>query len=547
MPSGLPDRTAAGDSPSQGEPGASRGTVAVESSSRDLAPGAATGADRATDQAAAEVVGARRPLDLGQGGRIAASAGAATIGAAAGSGTVALGLPGIGSPLVPAFDEHHPPDAALVGDCVHCGFCLPTCPTYVLWGEEMDSPRGRIDLMNQGLQGDPFSPSAVRHLDQCLGCMACVTACPSGVQYDKLIEATRAQLERRVERPRAERLMRTAIYALFPYPRRLRAMRGPLRAYQASGLGRVLARTGVLSRLPEGLQAMEALAPKLGTVDKIPERVPARGTRRRTVGLLTGCVQGTFFPDVNAATVRVLTAEGCDVVVPQRQGCCGALSAHAGREDEALRFAKRIITAFERAGVETVVVNAAGCGSNLKEYGHQLRDEPGWQERADALAAKVRDITELLDELGPVAERHPLPMTVAYQDACHLAHAQGVREQPRRLLRGIPGIELKELVEAEICCGSAGTYNLLNPEPARELGERKATAVLATGADVMVTANPGCWMQVATTLARMGRRLPVAHTVQVLDASLRGVPVERLLADALDGPGTALPRTAARS
>ena len=547
MPSGLPDRTAAGDSPSQGEPGASRGTVAVESSSRDLAPGAATGADRATDQAAAEVVGARRPLDLGQGGRIAASAGAATIGAAAGSGTVALGLPGIGSPLVPAFDGHHPPDAALVGDCVHCGFCLPTCPTYVLWGEEMDSPRGRIDLMNQGLQGDPFSPSAVRHLDQCLGCMACVTACPSGVQYDKLIEATRAQLERRVERPRAERLMRTAIYALFPYPRRLRAMRGPLRAYQASGLGRVLARTGVLSRLPEGLQAMEALAPKLGAVDKIPEHVPARGTRRRTVGLLTGCVQGTFFPDVNAATVRVLTAEGCDVVVPQRQGCCGALSAHAGREDEALRFAKRIITAFERAGVETVVVNAAGCGSNLKEYGHQLRDEPGWQERADALAAKVRDITELLDELGPVAERHPLPMTVAYQDACHLAHAQGVREQPRRLLRGIPGIELKELVEAEICCGSAGTYNLLNPEPARELGERKATAVLATGADVMVTANPGCWMQVATTLARMGRRLPVAHTVQVLDASLRGVPVERLLADALDGPGTALPRTAARS
>jgi glycolate oxidase iron-sulfur subunit len=291
---------------------------------------------------------------------------------------------------------------------------------------------------------------------------------------------------------------------------------------------------------------MEALAPKLGAVDKIPEHVPARGTRRRTVGLLTGCVQGTFFPDVNAATVRVLAAEGCDVVVPQRQGCCGALSAHAGREDEALRFAKRIITAFERAGVETVVVNAAGCGSNLKEYGHQLRDEPGWQERADALAAKVRDITELLDELGPVAERHPLPMTVAYQDACHLAHAQGVREQPRRLLRGIPGIELKELVEAEICCGSAGTYNLLNPEPARELGERKATAVLATGADVMVTANPGCWMQVATTLARMGRRLPVAHTVQVLDASLRGVPVERLLADALDGPGTALPRTSAR-
>ncbi|MCW2614017.1 MAG: protein of unknown function cysteine-rich region domain protein, partial [Frankiales bacterium] len=455
--------------------------------------------------------------------------------------TVALGLPGVGAPLLPAFDAHHPPDAALVGDCVHCGFCLPTCPTYVLWGEEMDSPRGRIDLMKQGLEGDPLGPDAVRHLDQCLGCMACVTACPSGVQFDKLIEATRSQLERRVERPRGERLLREAVYRLFPYPRRLRALRGPLRAYQATGLGRVLARSGLLERLPEGLQAMEALAPRLGPAPRLAERTPAQGTRRRTVGLLTGCVQGTFFPDVNAATVRVLAAEGCEVVVPRAQGCCGALSAHGGREAEAVAFAKRVITTFETAGVETVVVNAAGCGSNLKEYGHQLRDEPGWPERAQALADAVRDVTELLDELGPVAVRHPLAMSVAYQDACHLAHAQGVREQPRHLLRGVPGVELRELVEAEICCGSAGTYNLLHPEPARELGERKARAVLATGADVMVTANPGCWMQVATTLARMGERVPVAHTVQVLDASIRGVPVEQLLAAALDGPGTVVP------
>jgi glycolate oxidase iron-sulfur subunit len=414
----------------------------------------------------------------------------------------------------------------------------------VLWGEEMDSPRGRIDLMKQGLEGEPLSHDMVRHVDQCLGCMACVTACPSGVQYDKLIEATRSQVERRYERPRAERLYRTAIYNLFPYPRRLRALRGPLRAYQASGLGRALARSGLLARLPAPLQAMESLAPKLGRVEPLAERTPAVGTRRRTVGLLTGCVQGTFFPDVNAATVRVLAAEGCEVVVPQRQSCCGALSAHGGREDQALGFAKQVIETFERAGVETVVVNAAGCGSNLKEYGHQLRDEPAWAARAEALAGTVRDVTELLDELGPVAERHPLPMAVAYQDACHLAHAQGVRDQPRQLLRGIPGVELRELVEAEICCGSAGTYNMLQPEPARELGERKASAVLATGADVMVTANPGCWMQVATTLARMGTRLPVAHTVQVLDASIRGVPAEQLLAAALDGPGTALPRPA---
>ena len=394
----------------------------------------------------------------------------------------------------------------------------------MLWGEEMDSPRGRIDLMKQGLEGDDLQPSAVRHLDQCLGCMACVTACPSGVQYDKLIEATRSNIERRIERPRAEKLFRDLVYATFPYPKRLKALRGPLRAYQASGLGpgarpQRPARPAARRRCRRWSRSRRSSARWRRSR---PAR-PATGTRRRTVGLLTGCVQGTFFPDVNAATVRVLAAEGCEVVVPQRQGCCGALSAHGGREEQALDFAKQVITTFEQAGVETVVVNAAGCGSNLKEYGHQLRDEPGWAARGEALAAKVRDISELLDELGPVAVRHPLPMKVAYQDACHLAHAQGdPRAAPRPAARHPRRRAASELVEAEICCGSAGTYNLLNPEPARELGERKANAVLATGADVMVTANPGCWMQVATTLARMGEAMPVAHTVQVLDASISG-------------------------
>ncbi|HEV7207523.1 MAG TPA: heterodisulfide reductase-related iron-sulfur binding cluster [Mycobacteriales bacterium] len=501
-------------------------------SAADLPIGTPTGASRDVEQAAAEVVGARRPLDLGQGGPIAASAAAATVG---------LGMPGSatsGAGLSPAFDAHHPPDAAIVGDCVHCGFCLPTCPTYLLWGEEMDSPRGRIDLIKQGLEGDPLDDTAIRHLDQCLGCMACVTACPSGVRYDLLIESTRAQVERRHERPRAERALREAIYALFPYPRRLKALRGPLRAYQASGVGSLLARSGLLARLPGPLQAMEQLAPRLGPAPDLPPRTAAVGTRRRTVGLLTGCVQGAFFPDVNAATVRVLAAEGCQVIVPPRQGCCGALSAHGGREGEAHGFAKAVIEVFERSGVDTVVVNAAGCGSNLKEYGHQLRDEPAWAARAQALAGKVRDVTELLAELGPVAPRSPLPLTVAYQDACHLGHAQGIRAQPRALLRGIPGLQLRELIEADICCGSAGVYNLLHPEPARELGERKARAVLDTQAQLLVTANPGCWMQIATTLARMGQRMPVAHTITVLDASIRGIPAEALLAGALDGPGT---------
>jgi glycolate oxidase iron-sulfur subunit len=406
----------------------------------------------------------------------------------------------------------------------------------------MDSPRGRIDIMNMALHGEPLNDSSVRHLDQCLGCMACVTACPSGVQYDKLIEAARGQIERRYPRSRPEQVLRSAIYAVFPFPRRLRAVRASLRVYQASGIGRLLARTGVLDRLPGPLRAMESLAPRLGKLSRLPERSTASGTRRAVVGLLTGCVQGAFFPDVNEATLRVLVAEGCDVVLPRGQGCCGALSYHGGREEEALAFAKRIIEVFEDAEVDTVVVNAAGCGSTLKEYGHLLRDEPGdWTERAQALAEKVRDVTELLAELGPVARRHPLPMTVAYQDACHLAHAQGVRDQPRALLSAIPGLELKPLVEAEICCGSAGVYNLLHPEPARELGERKARAVLDTGADIMVTANPGCWMQVATTLDRMGHRLPVAHTVQILDASIRGVDADRVLARALDGPGTPVP------
>jgi len=529
----VPGSGPAGDSPAAGSPGASRGTQPVRGSVTDLPADSATGAERATDQATAEVVGARRPLDIGQGIELPEGTGAATVGT-----STLLGLPTTRQAVQPAFDEHHPPDAALVGDCVHCGFCLPTCPTYVLWGEEMDSPRGRIYLMKEALQGEPLDDSMVRHFDQCLGCMACVTACPSGVQYDKLIEAVRPQIERRYERPRSEKLYRDLIYNLFPYPRRLRVIRGPLRAYQASRLGNLLARTGLMRRLPAPLQAMESLAPKLGKVERIPERTPAVGSRRAVVGLLAGCVQGTFFPDVNAATVRVLAAEGCDVILPRSQGCCGALPGHGGREEQSLEFAKSTIETFERAGVDYVVLNAAGCGSNVKEYGHQLRDEPEWAARAEALAAKARDITELLHELGPVAERHPLPVTVAYQDACHLAHAQGIRQQPRELLRGIPGVEIRELAEAEICCGSAGTYNMLQPEPARELGERKAAAVLATGADLMVTANPGCWMQVATTLARMGRRMPVAHTVQMLDASIRGEPVEQLLDAALNGPGT---------
>ncbi|WP_263249270.1 (Fe-S)-binding protein [Saccharopolyspora rosea] len=428
-----------------------------------------------------------------------------------------------------AFDAHHPPQSELIDDCVHCGFCLPTCPTYELWGEEMDSPRGRIYLMKEGLEGEPMTDTMVGHFDACLGCMACVTACPSGVQYGTLITETRAQVERHHERGRWEKLLRGAIFSLFPYPRRLKALRGPLALYQRSGLARLLKRTGLLAKLPQNLQAMESLAPPIRRADKLGHRLPARGRRRAVVGMVTGCVQSAFFPDVNAATARILAAEGCDVVIPPAQGCCGALSEHSGREAEAVRFARAMLDTFERSDVDYVVINSAGCGSTLKEYPRLLRDDPEYAAKAERFSARVRDIAELLVELGPAAERHPVPVRVAYHDACHLAHGQGIRAQPRELLRGIPELEVREINRAELCCGSAGVYNLLQPEAARELGDRKADNVLQTGAQLLVTANPGCSMQIRTALERRGEHLAMAHTVQVLDASLRGLGAAPLL------------------
>lgn len=288
-------------------------------------------------------------------------------------------------------------------------------------------------------------------------------------------------------------------------------------------------RSGLLDRLPAQLAAMEGLAPRLGRPERVPARVPARGRRRAVVGMLTGCVQGEFFPGVNAATARVLAAEGCDVVVPPSQGCCGALSAHNGREAEAQAYARRTVDTFEAAGVDHVVVNSAGCGSTMKEYADLLADDPAYADRARAFSESVRDVSEILADLGSVATRHPLNVSVAYHDACHLAHAQGVRAQPRRLLAEIPGVELREIADAELCCGSAGIYNILNPEPARELGDRKAANVVRTGASLLVTANPGCLMQVASSLRRQGATIGLAHTVEVLDASIRGLDVATLV------------------
>ena len=422
-----------------------------------------------------------------------------------------------------AFDAHHPPSNKIIDTCVHCGFCLPVCPTYVLWGQEMDSPRGRIYLMKLASEGAAaINPQWVSHFDSCLGCMACMPACPSGVDYGKLIEATRAQIERKHKRSTSEKLHRQFILSTFTRPDRLHLMRWPLLAYQKSGLQTLLRGTGALKLLPKKIQAMEALLPNLSSSDVVAEVTPAQGQKRLRVGLLLGCVQREFFPEVNAATARALAAEGCEVIAPQEQTCCGALLVHAGEEEAALALARRMTEAFERANVDIIVTNAAGCGSSVKEYGHLLRDDPQYAARASQFAAKRKDVSEILAELQPRAVRHPLRMRVAIHDSCHLQHAQGVSSQPRSLLSRIPGLDLAEIPESVICCGSAGIYNLVQPDTAKELGDRKAQLIVPLRADVIATGNPGCLMQLQSSLARAGQKTPVVHTIQLLDASIRG-------------------------
>jgi glycolate oxidase iron-sulfur subunit len=424
-----------------------------------------------------------------------------------------------------AFDDIRPPEPDLLDDCVHCGFCLPTCPTYTLWGEEMDSPRGRIVLMKEGLrEGSELSDTLVTHIDRCLGCMACVTACPSGVQYDKLIEDTRAQIERNYERPPGQRLAKRAIFELFPHPGRLRALVPSLAAARALGITRLARRRrgGLIDRIPGARTLLElAPEPSLGAaIARMPEITPAVGTRRGRVGFLQGCVQRVFFHRVNAATVGVLAAEGFEVYAPREPRCCGALQLHTGEDTPAQALAKETIEAFE--GCDHVVVNAAGCGSAMKDYGHLLREDPDWAERAAEFSKRVRDVTELLADHDPVAKRSPLPRKVAYHDACHLAHAQGVRSQPRDLLRMIPGLELVDPPEWELCCGSAGIYNLVQPDAAADLGRRKARNLLDTGAEVVAAANPGCAIQIAAHSERLGHRMPVLHPMELLYESIIG-------------------------
>ena len=413
---------------------------------------------------------------------------------------------------MPAFDSHRPPEQSVIDRCVHCGFCLDTCPTYALWANEADSPRGRIVLAGQGLaEGSVLSDEMVTHFDRCLGCMACVTACPSGVQYDQLIERVRPQVERHHRRPARERALRRLLFETLPHPRRLRVLAPVLAASRAIGADRLPGQAGRMVRLAPRTPSRSARRRPL------PVRTPPVGPARGRVALLLGCVQRVFYPDVHLATIGALAAEGYEVLAPALPQCCGALELHSGREEVAVARAWATIAAFDKLGVDHVVTSAAGCGSAMKDYG-QLLDSA----QAREFSGRVRDVLELLGSVEPRAPRGSVPLRVAYHDPCHLAHAQGIRAEPRALLRTIPGLELLEVpVEPEICCGSAGLYNLLQPEAAAELGKRKASHILDTGAAAITAANPGCAAQLEAHLEALGQPLPVHHPIELLWRSIQ--------------------------
>jgi glycolate oxidase iron-sulfur subunit len=397
------------------------------------------------------------------------------------------------------------PDLDEIRKCVHCGICLPQCPTYRVLGEEMDSPRGRIYLMRAAAEGRVgLTETFQRHLDLCLGCRACESACPSGVRFGSLLEATRAQL-RRAGPPPPARLLQALLFAVLPEPTRLGAALAAFKLYRRVGVRALARASGLLRRFPR-LAAMDALLDDVPSETPLPEFVAAHGRVRGRVGLLTGCVQRHLYPHVNRDTARLLSLAGFEVVIPRSQGCCGALELHAGRAEAAERRARALVTAFP-SDLDFVVTNAAGCGATMKEYGHQVADLAGF-------AGRVRDVMEILDDADlPLG---PLPLTVTYHDACHLAHGQRVRHVPRQLLRRIPGLRLVELADSELCCGSAGVYNLLEPGMARALLERKIARIAETGARMVAAANPGCLLQIAWGCRERGLDVTTVHPVELL-------------------------------
>ena len=419
------------------------------------------------------------------------------------------------------------PDAELIRACVHCGLCLPFCPTYNVLGLEADSPRGRIYQMKLVTEGKvaPDDPHFRKHIYQCLDCRACETACPSGVQYGRLVEGARSIIP--PESPAERTVRKVALSGVLNSPVALKVMGTGSRVYQRSGLQSAVRATGVLKAAPSSAEWIPMLPALQGSMVEapLPELVPAQGEKRHTVAFLTGCIAAEFFPETNRSTVAVLAVNGCDVVIPRDQGCCGALANHSGDRTGAAGMAKRNIEVFERTGAEFIVTNAAGCGSMLKEYGAILGDDPEWAERAKSFSARVRDITELLAEIGLQAPVHAVRKRVTYQDACHLAHGQKVRSAPREVLKSIPGLDFVEMKQSDWCCGSAGVYNVTQPELSEQILERKMANVEATGAEVIVASNPGCVIQLQHGLRDRGIEMRVAHPVDLL-AQAYGVTVD---------------------
>ena len=413
--------------------------------------------------------------------------------------------------------------------CVHCGLCTASCPTYVETGDENDSPRGRIYLMRAVADGRIGASSEVRHhLDLCLDCRACESACPSGVKYGQIIEPFKVALHESA--PAGDRtglLQRLILHHLFPYAGRVKAALAPARWLQRAGVLGLSERVGLTKLLPPTLRRMQAMLPTLTAPgSRLPEVLPPIGPRRARVALFLGCVADAMFPETTSSTARVLQANGCEVVVPRGQGCCGAIHYHSGSEGPALDLARENLKAFDPDRFDAIIVNAAGCGAMLKDYAHLL--PAGDEAAAKKFVAKVRDISEFLVELGPIAPTHPLPFNkVTYHDPCHLCHGQQVRAEPRQLLSLIPGLELVPLEESELCCGAAGTYNLTQPEMSERLGKRKLDRIAATGAKVVATGNVGCILQIAKQIKQAGSQTKVVHTVDLLDLAYRGPDASR--------------------
>ena len=384
-----------------------------------------------------------------------------------------------------------------------------------------------MDALNQG--EIELTPAVVSHFDSCLGCLACTTTCPSGVQYDKLIAAMRPQIERNYQRPLVERLYRQFIFGLFPYPNRLRLLLIPLFIYQKLGLQKLVRQTGIVEKISPHLAGMESNLPELSLStfqDTLPALIPAQGTQRYRVGMILGCVQRLFFDRVNQATVRVLTANGCEIVIPPAQGCCAALPHHQGQEEQAKTLARQMIDRFADTDVDAIIINAAGCGHTLKEYGELLKDDPEYIQRAIDFSAKVKDVQEFLADIKLTTPLSPIsiePLQLVYQDACHLLHGQKISSQPRQLLKQIPNITLAEPLDAALCCGSAGVYNMLQPETANELGRQKVHNLVNTGATIIASANPGCTLQIAKHLELQGHQTQILHPIELLDLAIRGV------------------------